>query len=193
MSRHGNRSVSNVFTVTDVFNVSTLGAFVEINLDAFYQHRLDASQKSATLRHVLRKNTNLFLRDSIGDSILHTLAGDFGPLDLSSETEGFEILTQFFDIGTSGFGPLVKSCCLSMINSQNDGHHITEEGVAEPFMHTPLGVAILYNNLKCAELLLQHGADPNIPGEWGRTPLFFADRNSSEEAVRLLVDYGAHM
>ncbi|KAK2051385.1 hypothetical protein LY76DRAFT_651337 [Colletotrichum caudatum] len=47
-------------------------------------------------------------------------------------------------------------------------------------MHTPLGVAILYNNLKCAELLLQHGADPNIPGEWGKTPLFFAGRNSIE-------------
>ncbi|KAL0929580.1 uncharacterized protein CTRU02_215479 [Colletotrichum truncatum] len=163
----------------------------EIAADAFQQHQLDSQRKSDTLRYMLTTNTDLLLRDSIGDTILHTLAGDFGQPDLFTETEGYDILRLFFDIGNDGFGPLVKSCCLSMINSQNDGYSFTNEGIMGPFMHTPLGVAILYNNIECARLLLQNGADPNIPGEWGKPPLFFAQRNRSDEAIRLLIESGA--
>ncbi|GKT61170.1 hypothetical protein ColTof3_08509 [Colletotrichum tofieldiae] len=163
----------------------------EVSTDAWHQHQLDCGRKTQALHHALTSSTNLFLRDSIGDTILHTLAGDFGLPNLSAETEGYDILQRLFDIGPDGFGPSVKSCCLSMIDSQNDGYCMTDGAPAEPFMHTPLGVAILYNNLACAELLLQHGAGPNIPGEWGQRPLFFAYQNNSEEAVKLLTAYGA--
>ncbi|KAK2769709.1 hypothetical protein CKAH01_15076 [Colletotrichum kahawae] len=131
------------------------------------------------------------LKHCIGDTILHTLAGDFGLPNLSAETEGYDILRRLFDLGPDGFGPSVRECCLSMIDWQNEGYSVPGGISIEPFMHTPLGVAILYNNLACAELLLQHGADPNIPGEWGQSPLFFANRNRSEEAVELLIAHGA--
>ncbi|KDN65758.1 hypothetical protein CSUB01_12139 [Colletotrichum sublineola] len=164
-----------------------------VSTDAWYQHQLDCDRKTQALHHALTSSTNLFLRDSIGDTILHTLAGDFGLPNLSAETEGYDILQRLFDIGPDGFGPAVKSCCLSMIDLQNDGYCTADGAPAEPFMHTPLGVAILYNNLACAELLLQHGAGPNIPGEWGQRPLFFAYRNNSKEAVELLTAYGAYL
>ncbi|WQF76906.1 Putative ankyrin repeat-containing domain superfamily [Colletotrichum destructivum] len=163
----------------------------EVSTDAWHQHQLDCGRKTQALRHAITSSTNLFLRGSIGDTILHTLAGDFGLPNLSAETEGYDILQRLFDIGPDGFGSSVKSCCLSMIDSQNDGYRMIDGAPAEPFMHTPLGVAILYNNLACAELLLQHGAGANIPGEWGQRPLFFAYRNNSEEAVKLLTAYGA--
>ncbi|KAK1973314.1 hypothetical protein LZ30DRAFT_775938 [Colletotrichum cereale] len=165
----------------------------EVSTNAWHQHQLDCGRKTQALHHMLTRSTNLFLRDSIGDTILHTLAGDFGLPILSAETEGYDILRRLFDIGPDGFGPSVKSCCFSVIDWQNDGYCMTDGASAEPFMHTPLGVAILYNNLACAELLLQHGADPNIPGEWGQSPLFFANRNKSEEAVQLLIAYGARL
>ncbi|KAF6810220.1 hypothetical protein CMUS01_13508 [Colletotrichum musicola] len=165
----------------------------EVSTNACQQHQLDCGRKTQALRHMLSRSTNLFLRDSIGDKILHTLAGDFGLPNLSAETEGYDILRRLFDFGPDGFGLSVKSCCLSMIDWQNDGYSMTDRAPAEPFMHTPLGVAILYNNLACAELLLQHGANPNIPGEWGQRPLFFAHRNNSEGAVQLLIAYGARL
>ncbi|KDN60014.1 hypothetical protein CSUB01_08025 [Colletotrichum sublineola] len=165
----------------------------EVSTGAWYQHQLDCGRKTQALHHALTGSTNLFLRDSIGDTILHTLAGDFGLPNLSAETEGYDILQRLFDVGPDGFGPAVKSCCLSMIDLQNDGYCMTDGAPREPFMHTPLGVAILYNNLACAELLLQHGAGPNIPGEWGQRRLFFAYRNNSEDAVELLTAYGAHL
>ncbi|KAL0929496.1 uncharacterized protein CTRU02_215413 [Colletotrichum truncatum] len=165
----------------------------EVSTNASHQHQLDCGLKTQVLHNILRSFTDLSLRDSIGDTILHTLAGDFGLPNLSAETEGYDILQRLFDIGPGGFGPSVKSHCLSMIDSRNEGYCMMDEDPAEPFMHTPLGVAILYNNLACAELLLQHGADPNIPGEWGQRPLFFAQRNNSEEAIELLTAYGAYL
>ncbi|KAH9225275.1 hypothetical protein K456DRAFT_59612 [Colletotrichum gloeosporioides 23] len=164
-----------------------------VSTNARQQHQLDCGRKTQALRHMLTRSTNLFLRDSIGDTILHTLAGDFGLPNLSAETEGYDILRRLFDLGPDGFGPSVRECCLSMIDWQNEGYSVPDGISIEPFMHTPLGVAILYNNLACAELLLQHGADPNIPGEWGQSPLFFANRNRSEEAVELLIAHGARL
>ena len=45
----------------------------------------------------------------------------------------------------------------------------------------------------CMRLFLDKGADPNIPGYRGYTPLGTAVANSSLEIMELLVSYGANL
>ncbi|KAF4474202.1 hypothetical protein CGGC5_v017070 [Colletotrichum fructicola Nara gc5] len=148
------------------------------------------SIKAAVIRLLLQKNINLALRDRLGDTILHTVCGDLGPPNLKEETEGFVFLEQFLGKGNSEYSQTVVEECRSMINLQNTGR-TKQDGTHQQFWHTLLGVAILYNNLKCAKLLLDLGANPHVTGEWDEPPIYFAVRNDSIDAVRLLLAYGA--
>ena len=56
----------------------------------------------------------------------------------------------------------------------------------------PLHVAAKNGDVEMVNLLLDHGADPNLPGgENYQTPLFFAAYGGSKEVVSLLIDKGA--
>ncbi|KAI3534428.1 hypothetical protein CABS02_13259 [Colletotrichum abscissum] len=157
--------------------------------DTAYQQPGDV-RKMDVVCDLLTRGVDLSLRDRIGDTILHTVCGDLGPPDLDNETEGYPFLKLFLGRGDDGHGEGIRGACMSLINAQNSGW-INEEGQQQIFWHTPLGVAILYNNLACARLLLENGADPNIPGEWGEPPIYFAVRNDSLATVNLLLDAGA--
>ena len=54
---------------------------------------------------------------------------------------------------------------------------------------TPLMVAALHGSPGCVEMLLQHGADPNVANDRGVTALLWAVSDLAK--VDLLVDYGA--
>lgn len=56
---------------------------------------------------------------------------------------------------------------------------------------TPLQQACYNGHVDVAEILIQHGADPNKPGWRGQTPLMMATLNGKPEAVRLLLEQGA--
>nr|CAH7747740.1 unnamed protein product [Callosobruchus chinensis] len=57
---------------------------------------------------------------------------------------------------------------------------------------TPLIMCCIGGEYSCADLLLQHGADPNVKdGNSGRTALFHAVETENEELVELLMKYGA--
>ncbi|GJC88065.1 homeobox protein Wariai [Colletotrichum liriopes] len=148
------------------------------------------SRKLAVVCNLLDKKVDLSLRDRIGDTILHTVCGDLGPPDLHNETEGYPFLQFFLGRGDGEHSDEVTAACMSLIDAQNSGW-INDDGKQQTFWYTPLGVSILYNNLACAKLLLEVGADPNIPGEWGEPPIYFAVRNDSLDAVNMLLSYGA--
>lgn len=46
-------------------------------------------------------------------------------------------------------------------------------------------------NIWCARLLLEAGADPNIPGDLSVSPLYWAVRSGNLGLARLLLDHGA--
>ena len=56
---------------------------------------------------------------------------------------------------------------------------------------TPLLYASSYGFYEVSNLLLDYGADPNIPDDWGQTPLMWASYKGHEEIVRLLLESGA--
>ncbi|KAF3760080.1 hypothetical protein M406DRAFT_335284 [Cryphonectria parasitica EP155] len=106
---------------------------------------------------LLCTGTDPLRRDRLGDTALHFLAGDTRPAGPSPE--GYRLLRLLLE-GC----PEVRAPCLEHINSKND------------FANTPLVVvvAVLYNHVECVQLLLEHGADPYEPGEFGITALEFA-------------------
>ena len=56
---------------------------------------------------------------------------------------------------------------------------------------TPLYLASSWNHYMAVRLLLEHGADANIPNVKGCSPLHIAASNGFFNVVRLLLDYGA--
>ena len=56
---------------------------------------------------------------------------------------------------------------------------------------TPLYLASSWNHYVAVRLLLEHGADANIPNVKGYSPLHVAASNGFFNVVRLLLDYGA--
>ncbi len=60
---------------------------------------------------------------------------------------------------------------------------------------TALSVAVSFNNFESAKLLLEHGADPNLPGTWGVPPLVIPPLNygapQTQPIIELLLDHKA--
>jgi ankyrin repeat protein len=57
---------------------------------------------------------------------------------------------------------------------------------------TPLGTAATFGTLEIAELLLDHGADPEKTSDHGNTPLHSAAANGNADLVGLLLARGAN-
>jgi ankyrin repeat protein len=63
-----------------------------------------------------------------------------------------------------------------------------------PYAATPLQAAVSYGQLECAQLLLESGADVNLPNTDRVTPLMAAMNNTAPPAmVRLLLGHGADL
>jgi len=69
------------------------------------------------------------------------------------------------------------------------GDDVNQHGTDE---FTALHDAVIKQDVQMVELLLSRGADPNANASYDRTPLFFAEREASNEAiVDLLRTHGA--
>jgi ankyrin repeat protein len=55
----------------------------------------------------------------------------------------------------------------------------------------PLHIAARNGYLEIVELLLEHGANPNVQDNDGRTPLHYAVENCHVGVARVLLDHGA--
>lgn len=126
--------------------------------------------KEDIVRLLLRTGTNPFRCDQLGDTAFHLLAGNTTPV--GSSTEGSRLLRLLLEDC-----PELQEPCLSSINNKND------------FGDTPLIIAVLYNNIECAQLLLEHGADPFKLGEYGMTALDYAEEREYEEITGLLLGH----
>lgn len=56
-----------------------------------------------------------------------------------------------------------------------------------------LHLAVKLKNLKIAKVLLQAGANPNVVGKYGETPIFDSVREDDREMIELLLSYGAKL
>ncbi|NXU88279.1 ANKK1 protein, partial [Xiphorhynchus elegans] len=59
--------------------------------------------------------------------------------------------------------------------------------------YTPLIMAVQKRLPDICSILIDHGADPNMPDEDGWTPLHFAAQNGDDRTVRLLLDHQARV
>ncbi|NXC26554.1 ANKK1 protein, partial [Campylorhamphus procurvoides] len=59
--------------------------------------------------------------------------------------------------------------------------------------YTPLIMAVQKRLPDICSILIEHGADPNMPDEDGWTPLHFAAQNGDDRTVRLLLDHQARV
>ena len=87
----------------------------------------------------------------------------------------------------SSLGDLVKHGDLAGVASALDkGAAINEvDGV------TALYIACEGGNVEIAKLLIDRGADVNLPVSWQRTPLYAANKGGYADVVKLLLDNGA--
>jgi len=98
------------------------------------------------------------------------------------------ILSLFIIPAQAGsLGDLVKSGDLVGVTSALDkGAAVNEvDGV------TALYIACEGGNVEIAKLLIDRGADVNLPVSWKRTPLYAANKGGHADIVKLLLDNGA--
>ncbi len=70
--------------------------------------------------------------------------------------------------------------------------HLSEE-VSQELVQRLLMVAVKYDRLKCLNVLLDHGGDPNYFDQRGNTPLHYAAERGEFESVKKLVEKGAEI
>ncbi|KAJ3494059.1 hypothetical protein NLG97_g4326 [Lecanicillium saksenae] len=131
--------------------------------------------KTATISALLEQAISPIAHDRFGNHALHILAE-------SSETEAYDIMKLFL-CRSEAVSDITRAACTAHVNSRNRpkaGSHLG---------NTPLTLAVLHNNIKCASLLLANGADPTFTGEFNQTPLDLAVIRGHCEIVRLLLDY----
>jgi ankyrin repeat protein len=125
--------------------------------------------KGDIFKILIQNGVNPLQCDRLGDTALHILAGCAGSIELLKYLLG--------EPSTTSTNPILEnlqSNCRRHINLQNS------------YKNTPLGVAVLYNCMDSIELLLSHGADPNIDGDGGHSALDFATKRQYIEASTLL-------
>ncbi|KAH8747610.1 ankyrin repeat-containing domain protein, partial [Diaporthe sp. PMI_573] len=133
------------------------------------QERFRDSKKDI-VKLLLGTGTSPFRCDQLGDTPFHLLAGDTRPA--GSSTEGGRLLKLLL-----GDCPELQEPCSGSINNKNE------------FGDTPLIMAVLYNNIECAQLLLKHGADPYKQGEFDMTASDYAVEREYTEIAGLLLGH----
>ncbi|KAH8754389.1 ankyrin repeat-containing domain protein, partial [Diaporthe sp. PMI_573] len=121
--------------------------------------------KGEVVQLLLRSGADPLAKNDLGDNILHILSG-------STEPECHELLR--FVLEEENNLTDVRTACIQSLNQQND------------FGDTPLIVAVLYNQLSPAEVLLRNGADMEIRGEFDMTAIEFAESRRYCDVLEIL-------
>lgn len=95
-------------------------------------------------------------------------------------------------VNTSGFSPLILACYRGntavaklLIDRKADLNYVSEMGTA-------LMAAVVKGDAELVQYLLEHKADPNIPGPDGTTALIYAVQFENPKLVQLLLEYNAN-
>ncbi|KAJ9129331.1 hypothetical protein NKR23_g12560 [Pleurostoma richardsiae] len=122
----------------------------------------------STILIVLQNGTTPLERDGLGDIALHILAGIPGPGS-----------ARFMSLLLGGEGAVVPED----IQSQY------EKSIDSPNFHgnTALLIAVLYNHFDCVKVLLAAGANPEVKGETGKSPLRIAEERDYWGIVNILL------
>ena len=128
-------------------------------------------RKRDVVKLLLLNGANPLQCDRLGDTILHSLAGNVWLEPNSENTEGYVLLNLLLhDTELEGF----RLACLQDIDTQNN------------YGNTPLVIATLYNHVEYVRLLLESGANVNVRGEFGKSALDFAVDRGYTDIFNLL-------
>lgn len=124
--------------------------------------------KINVVQALLRNGVNPLVPDRLGDTALHYLAG-------CDEEESYVLLEILLEDSIAA--EQYEYICRMGLNQQNY------------FGDTPLIVAALYNQPRSVNVLLTHGADQEIKGEFDMTALDFATIRGYTDIAELLLQW----
>ncbi|KAG6358155.1 hypothetical protein INS49_014039 [Diaporthe citri] len=154
----------------------------EINLDTVTQgspllhHVLNTPQasfvhdKEETVRFLLKCGADPLQCDRLGNSTLHHLSSNIVRCDEHRGTEGYRLMHLLL-VGDES----LQAAAREGIDAQNR------------YGDTPLTLALMYDHMECLQLLLEYGANPFITGEFGKSPLDFAQERGDSKVVGLML------
>ncbi len=128
--------------------------------------------KAETLMGFLNTGIDPFVPGRGGNTAVHILSG--GGV-LAQDPLGQDLLRVLLS------GNISSKNIIALLNDRNFA------------LNTPLIVAAQAHNLPQLQLLLQHGADPNVRGEFGQTALYFAVARNFIDIAEALMTFGAEI
>jgi len=138
------------------------------------QSAIEAALSEKFFIAILQNDTNTVFKllDS-NTNLVEARYQDRMPLHLATEKGFTNIVIKLIHCGAD-------------IDAQSDSLHISVNHI------TPLAVAIRYNRLDAAKILIEAGANPNILSSLDGTALHLALTLNRQETVKLLLDHGAN-
>lgn len=141
---------------------------VDANGDSPIQACASYTGSLEVLRFWVERGADLDAEPVVGWPPLIGIVSPAIPLAKRSESERLEMITWLLDHGAS-------------INVQDNQGMTALAYAAENYQHLP----------QCVQLLLERGADPNLPRKSQETPLHLATQRGYLDVVQMLVTYGA--
>ncbi|KAH6621564.1 hypothetical protein B0J18DRAFT_467135 [Chaetomium sp. MPI-SDFR-AT-0129] len=136
----------------------------------------------------LSSNSSKILRDFLGSSKKTEAAGQ--AMLVVEEYMLWPGYSQEIPSGAKGLHLAVQFAAADIINDLLDREETSDRNVQDGQGRTPLMWAVLFENVKITQLLLDRGADPNLKDKDGQTPLSLASQNGLTPIVAALLESG---
>lgn len=144
------------------------------------KHNQDIEKRLKDLiREVIECGRGINVEDRHGQTALH-LAAQYWGKDQSLTVSEVGTLEQAYE------QPMTSAGAMAIVRLFLARH--VEVDISDRKEWTPLHIAVQFNNLEIATILLDYGADPNATDELSRVPLHFA---RSPRMAQLLLTNGA--
>lgn len=99
------------------------------------------------------------------------------------------------ELSPDGFAPVALAAYFghpAIVQALIDGGADVNAQAKNPMKVAAIHAAVSARNLQCVEILLRHGADPNLKQQQDLTPLQAAQHNHDEPIIKALKAHGAH-
>ncbi|EGZ30237.1 hypothetical protein PHYSODRAFT_467814 [Phytophthora sojae] len=163
-----------------------------------YSYTAEFWQKELAIRrNVMRKTAELKEKHAALESAI--IARDFIEVSRLLDDGAF----ADFETGGGGLSALMAACVEEVYVENEDGkdvlavEYLLDRVMNRPLVNyesstgvTALGTAAFYGTLKCAQVLIERGANPNFAARLnGRTALMVAANNGKEDVMHFLLAY----
>ncbi|KAF5240556.1 hypothetical protein FANTH_9527 [Fusarium anthophilum] len=137
--------------------------------------------KVLAIVYLIQHGAHVLEKDRLGNTALHILA----EVPTQDDTDGFGVVKALLDRDDNNFvSESTREACISHVDNRNTPLEAGEGSTA-------LMNAVTHGHVECAQVLLEHGANPHLIGPLYQPPLYHAVIRDFPAVASVLLKFGA--